>query len=300
MQRGEKCLNKIITVFTPIYNREILIKKLYKSLISQTNKEFVWLIVDDGSTDGSRQVIESFCKEKIIDIKYIYQNNMGKYIAHNTGVKNCMTDLFVCVDSDDILLPEAVEKTLEKWKVIQNKDKICGIVSPKKIQNMGGLMDCPPEYSSLMDLYNKGILRGETMLVFKTKILKNYLFPEISNEKFMSESVIYEQIDYKYKLAIQNEFLYEAEYQNDGLTRNIDLVHWKNPYSTLLSYEISALYQTSFIKSIKAYGCYLAWKKIHQMKRSNDKVKNPRLLVILGGYFLSFHYYQLFERQKKS
>ncbi len=287
----------IITIVTPVYNRSNLLGRLYESLIKQTDLDFDWLIVDDGSTDNVRNVVEHFIKDNILNIKYIFQKNQGKYVAHNTGVRNCETELFVCVDSDDWLLPEAICETKKAWERIKNDVKICGIVSPKKIDGVGGLMKNPPCKSSLMGLYNSGCLTGETMLVYKTDILKKFLFPEIVGEKFMSESVIYNQIDKEYVMYVQNVFLYEAEYQNNGLTRNIMKTHWNNPKSTLINYAVSAAFQESFVKSAKAYGCMLAWKKIHNLPEKEFwKIKYS---VRVLGNLLKWHYIRVFRRQKK-
>ena len=96
-------MNKLkrLTIFTPTYNRDQLLPKLYASLCQQTNKNFVWSIVDDGSTDGTKSLIREYINENKIDIVYFYQKNSGKYVAHNTGVLRCTTELILCVDSDD-------------------------------------------------------------------------------------------------------------------------------------------------------------------------------------------------------
>lgn len=292
------CGNKsVITVFTPVYNRKDLIRNLYNSLLSQTVNDFVWLIVDDGSTDGTGQVIEEFIKEEKLKIRYHYQENQGKYVAHNTGVKLCDTELFVCVDSDDVLLPFAIEKTIMAWNECRESNNICGIVSPKKIGNTS-FMRNPPKISALSDLYNKGQLVGETMLVFRTKVLKEFYFPEIEGEKFMSESVVYLKIDDRYKFAVLNEYLYEAEYQENGLTNNIVKIQWNNPKSTLLMYKTIAGYQRSFIAAAKAYGSYLAWKKLKGINDFDVDIKVP-ILVKVAGFVLKRHYWRLFWAVEK-
>ena len=98
---------KRLTVFTPAYNREKLLKRLYDSLVNQTCKDFVWLIVDDGSTDNTRELIKNLKALNEIEIEYIYRENGGKMRAHNDGVKNTKTPFFLCVDSDDYLVKSA-------------------------------------------------------------------------------------------------------------------------------------------------------------------------------------------------
>lgn len=286
---------KRITVLTPTYNRAYILDNLYNSLISQTVKDFIWLVIDDGSTDGTKDKIESYRQENKIEINYIFQKNCGKYVAHNTGVTMSVTELIVCVDSDDTLYPNAIEKTLRFWKEHRNDD-IAGIVSPK---DMGGTsyFNNPPSKSTLLNLYNKQQLIGETMLVFRTDVLKKYLFPEIKGEKFMSESVIYYQIDQEYSLVVQNEYLYKAEYQKDGLTVNITKVHWKNPKTTLIMYKAIAAFQSDFFTAAKAYGSYLAWKEIRKLDECSLFTMKINVKIV-GGLLLS-HYRHLFEKQKE-
>lgn len=288
---------KAITVLTPTYNRVRLLDNLYRSLAVQTDRDFVWLIIDDGSTDSTKEKVGSYIRENLVEIRYIYQENRGKYAAHNTGVRECDTELMVCVDSDDELYPQAIEKTLKFWSSVKDDDRIAGIVSPCDIGGQA-YFNNPPAVSPLMDLYNSGRLAGDTMLVYRADVLRQYLFPEVPGENFMSECVIYYQIDKKYVLATQNEYLYKAEYQNDGLTRNIEKIHWKNPGTTLIMYCAVAAFDNSFVKAAKAYGCYLAWKYIHRLPGCD--LYRVRLPIKSAGFFLKRHYVRLFRKQREA
>src|SRR5699024_7599204 len=104
-----------LTIFTPTYNRAYILPKLYNSLVEQSNKDFVWLIVDDGSTDNTKKLVFTWIRENKISIKYYYQKNQGKSIAHNKGVKETDTELFSCVDSDDYLTKDCVEVVMNTW-----------------------------------------------------------------------------------------------------------------------------------------------------------------------------------------
>ena len=103
-----------LTIFTPTYNRAYTLKKLYASLIEQINQNFEWLIVDDGSTDNTEEVVKQWVDEKKITIRYFKQRNGGKQRAHNKGVEICNTELFICVDSDDYIVKDSVDKILKK------------------------------------------------------------------------------------------------------------------------------------------------------------------------------------------
>lgn len=290
--------NITLTVFTPTYNRSNNLLKLYNSLKEQTDRDFIWHIVDDGSTDDTKNIVDEFISENKINIIYTYQQNSGKYIAHNNAVKGCTSTLFVCVDSDDWLFPNAVERTKAIWEKVKDVKNICGIASPKKMKDTTGFINTP-EYGTLMQLYNKGVFVGEAMLVFKAEILKRFLFPELSGERFMSESVIYNRIDKKYILYYDNYYLYEAEYLEDGLTKNSSSLQFKNPISTLISYNNTAAFQSDFIKAAKAYGCYLAWKKIMCIHKTC--ITYPvSFIVRFFGSLLYFHYYRLFKKKKNT
>ena len=206
----------------------------------------------------------------------------------------CDTELFVCVDSDDTLLPEAVERTKKVWSEIKDDEKICGIVSPRKYPDEK-MFDNPPVKAPLMHLYNKCGFHGETMLVFRSEILKKFLFPEIENEKFMSECVIYNQIDREYVLFYDNTFMCAGEYQEGGLTKTANTLYLKNPTSVLLMYKNIASFQTDFIKASKAYGSYLALKEKTGL---SDPMKDYKvsLLVKFAGKLLKKHYKILFEK----
>ena len=107
---------KILTIFTPAFNRAYTLEKLYNSLLVQTSKDFEWLIVDDGSTDNTEELVSDWIEEGKIKIRYYYQKNSGKQVAMNLGAEKCITELFDCVDSDDYLLPDAVEAMLRFWE----------------------------------------------------------------------------------------------------------------------------------------------------------------------------------------
>lgn len=117
----------LLTIFTPAYNRAHTIGRTYESLLRQTCKDFEWLIVDDGSTDNTRELVESWIKEDKIPIRYICQDNQGMHGAHNTAYRNISTELNTCIDSDDFMPDEAVEKIIRFWKE-HGSDKYAGIV----------------------------------------------------------------------------------------------------------------------------------------------------------------------------
>lgn len=224
-----------LTIFTPTYNREKYLKKLYDSLLNQTNKNFNWIIVDDGSTDDTEKVVKGFIKQKKIKIKYFKQKNSGKHIAHNKGVKECNTELFFCVDSDDYLTNDAVQLILSLWE--SNNNNNTGIIALRGYFDgkvMGNEIPRNIKQSTLSDLYYMYGKKGETALIFKTEYLKKNLFPKFDGEKFLSEEFIYNRIDKIGKMIILNKVIYKMEYLEEGLTKNY-IKMWKSSPKGVIS-----------------------------------------------------------------
>lgn len=208
-----------VTVFTPTYNRAYRLPALYQSLCGQTCQKFEWLIVDDGSTDDTKSLVKHWLDEHKIGIRYYSQENSGKAQAHNRGVELARMRLFTCVDSDDILVSNAIERILAMWD--EYPDKI-GIICAR----MG--MDHRPttywkgkvQYCTLYNAYRKYGLRGEAMLIYQSNIIKKYQFPKFEGEKFIRESYLYDLLDQEGVMYITREALYISEYLPDGYTRN--------------------------------------------------------------------------------
>lgn len=284
---------KKLTIFTPVYNRSDKITNLYKSLVNQTNQEFIWLIVNDGSTDCIDSVVDSFVKEKIVEIKYYSQENQGKHVAHNYGVAHCETEYFACVDSDDALLPNAVDEILtfiNDNDVLINKNSICGVVSYRGFDSNKKIGKYPnsTEPSSLSDLYLLQGMTGDTFLIFKTKILSLYPFPVFKGERFLRESVSYDLIDKKYQYLILDKILYLCTYYDDGLTKNASKLELIAPLgAALFRYQEAEKAQNMKVK-IRNLVAYVFFSRIAH----NEKECKKRLGIKYPIYwFLSFSGY---------
>lgn len=226
-------MEKRITIFTPTYNRKYILPKLYESLCCQECKDFVWLIVDDGSNDGTEEQVRQWTAEGIVDIEYHYQENKGKMAAHNEGVRQCTTGLFVCIDSDDFLAsPQVIGDTLDYWDKNSNlaqQETTSGMVSYRKmVSKEQGYFPENLKLSTLSALYDAGY-KGETTLVYKTEVLRLFPFPVIEGEKFITEAYIYDQLDQHYKMLVFPYFSQVCEYLPDGFSSNGWDVLFKNP-----------------------------------------------------------------------
>ena len=219
-----------LTIFTPAYNRAGTLIRLYDSLLQQTNRNFEWLIVDDGSVDNTRKLVDKWIEEEYIPIRYYYQKNAGKMAAHNKGVELANGELFLCVDSDDLLTCNCVDRIINTWSDISGK--AIGILAYKKQLNGEStttIKDKRLKFSTLKDAYDYHGLSGDTMLVFDSKIIKKYRFPSFQGEKFIPEGYLYDLLDQEGKLFFLHEPLYICEYQQDGYTKNIASLLKNNP-----------------------------------------------------------------------
>ena len=221
-----------ITVFTPAYNRAYSLHLCYESLCRQNNKNFIWLIVDDGSTDNTRELVEKWGKnENGFEIKYVYKKNGGMHTAHNTAYEIIDTELNVCIDSDDYLAEDAIEKILTFWNQYGSK-KYAGIIGLDATfdnQVIGEKFDDSLKTTTLGGYYSNGG-RGDKKLVYRTEIMKKYPpYPEFEGEKYVSLGYKYLLCDQQYELLVLNEILCNVEYQLDGSSTNMFRQYLNNP-----------------------------------------------------------------------
>ena len=226
-----------ITIFTPTYNRCIMIDNLYQSLLVQSEKNFEWLVVDDGSTDGTEKYFSGLLSQKQpFPIRYLKQENGGKHRAINLGVKNATGELFFIVDSDDTLLPNAIKKINQWVESLDNSHKWCGIAGLRGFTENKAIGQHPS--SNFVDAKNnerrKFNLLGDKAEVYFTDILKQYPFPEIPDEKFISEEIVWNAIARDaYYLRWFNEIIYICSYLDGGLTKDYSKDK-RNPQGRLL------------------------------------------------------------------
>ena len=216
-------MKPLLTVFTPAYNRVYTINKCYESLKRQTNKNFKWLVVDDGSTDNTKELIMKWQKEADFEIDYIYKKNGGMHTAHNTAYENIDTELNVCIDSDDYLTDDAVEIIVNEWERVRN-DKLAGI-GALDIFESGEVIGVKfPEglnQSKYFDIYNKHGVYGDKKFIYRTDLIKNFPYPEYEGEKYVGLDYKYKKLDEKYELALINKGVCIVEYMEDGSSKNM-------------------------------------------------------------------------------
>ena len=288
-----------LTIFTPAYNRAYTITRTYESLLKQQCKDFIWMIIDDGSTDNTKELVEKWKnKENGFEICYIYKENGGMHTAHNVAYENIDTELNVCIDSDDCLAENAVQKILEKWKKIKNFG-YAGIVGLDADMNTGEIIgtDFPDNMkdTTLKDYYAQGG-KGDKKLVYRTEIIKKYPpYPVFEGEKYVALAYKYRLIDQDYKLAVLNQVLCDVEYQADGSSGTMYKQYLKNPKGFAFWRKISMQYPESKKRMFRDCVHYVSSSLIshnyHFIKESPKKLYTI-LATPLGVIFTVFIKYK--------
>lgn len=277
----------MITVFTPTYNRAYMIDKLYDSLCRQTCKDFEWIIVDDGSVDNTEELIQNFIQENKIHIVYYKQKNQGKHIAINKGVELAKGELFFIVDSDDILPKDSLEIVIEKYQSIKDDETIAGLAGRRGYIS-GGYIGTNKSYDDVimtsLDFRFKKKIAGDMAEVYKTKVIRQYPFPQFEGERFCPEALVWKRIDQQYKMLWFSDIVYKAEYIPDGLTANSFKVRKNSPKASCLYYAEEAQYDTPAYQKIKSVANYWRfsiyddisfWEKLQKVPLSKSIIALP-------------------------
>lgn len=222
---------KKLTVFTPTYNRAYCLYHCYESLKNQTCKDFIWLIIDDGSSDNTKQLVNEWIAENEIEIQYCWQENQGMHGAHNSAYEMIKTELNVCIDSDDYMPHNAVEKIVSFWGKYGGPEVsgIMGLDSYKNGRIIGSKFPGNLKRSTLFALYNKYGVTGDKKLVYRTELTKQYPYPLFQNEKYVGLAYKYHMLDRKYEMLLMNEVLCCVEYMPDGSSMNMLKQYRTNP-----------------------------------------------------------------------
>ena len=275
-----------ITIFTPTYNRAHLLSRLYQSLRNQTCNDFEWLIVDDGSSDNTVEVVESFEKDHKIIIRYFSKQNGGKHTAINWGVKVAKGELFWILDSDDSLPANAVELLLNYFSQIKNEEVggICGYMAHHTGEVIGKPIVGQPQLVSSIEMRYKLGITGDMMEVFKTSVLRETPFPEIPGERFCSEALIWNRIAQKYKLLLIPDVIYYRDYLDGGLTDNIVKIRMKSPVGTMMTY--SELFALNIPLRYKLRSAINYWRFAFCSRKRKVKIKSWGNLISPLGWIM--------------
>ena len=247
----------MVTVFTPTYNRAAYLLKVFESLLQQTFKDFEWVIVDDGSIDDTSVIIDNLqlTNDKFFPIRYFYQENGGKHRAINRGVKEAKGELFLILDSDDMLPSNSLERIDFYYQQIKDDNSfggVCGYMAHHDGTVIGKGCDIDVLDTNSIDLRYKYHVEGDMLEVFRTSVLKEIPFPEISKEKFVPEALVWNRIARKYKLRVFHEVVYFRDYLEGGLTDKIVKIRMNSPIASMMTYAEMTEFNIPFFAKVKA------------------------------------------------
>jgi glycosyltransferase involved in cell wall biosynthesis len=281
------------TVFTPTYNRAHTLTRVYNSLANQTFKDFEWLIVDDGSTDNTGEIVNKWIKNSKFSIRYIKKQNGGKHTAINVGVKEAQGELFLIHDSDDSCVPETIERFSFHWDSIQPEDKskfsgVTVLCKNSEGEIVGDKFSESPMDMSALEIRSQFKVEGEKWGFHKTDIFKEFPFPEFKGERFISEGLIWNRMAMKYKVRHVNEVLRIYEYSPDGLVASMLKIRLNSPIGTRLYYnELSSL-PISIKLKVKAIINYCRFS--FHSNISSNKIVNESSSKVLCALLITIGY----------
>ena len=289
----------MITVFTPAYNRGHLLHRVYESLCKQTFRDFEWVVVDDGSKDDTRSVVEKFRDESLewrdssevesgqtsdiihqtsdFPIRFIYQENGGKHRAINRGVKEAQGELFLILDSDDTLPEKSLETINHYYQQIKDDRSfggVCGYMAHHDGTIIGRGCDMPLLDANSIEMRYKYNIQGDMLEVFRTEVMREIPFPDIPGEKFVPEALVWNRIACKYRLRVFHEVVYYRDYLEGGLTDKIVKIRMTSPIAAMMMYAVLNGYDIPFVSKVKAAINY--WRFRFCFKK-NGKGRYPKL-----------------------
>lgn len=282
-----------ISVLTATYNRANLLYKLYTSLLINNNNcnnlQIEWLIMDDGSTDNTKQIVENYAKERIIDIQYFYQENQGKMVAINNLVQKATGDFIIECDSDDFFTKDAfviIEKSLQENVDMSKTYALVFLKYTKDGKNMGNEFAKDNFQSTMFNLYFKQGITGEKALVYNAKIRKQFKYETENNEKFVTEARLHHKMDIDYTVTCFNKPIMICEYQKEGYTRNINKMFKESPFGYYQYFkEIfdQDLHGVTLKKRMYVYKHYILFSVLTKQKNvvSNVKGVGNKIMIAL-------------------
>lgn len=283
-----------VTVLTPTFNRGGRLQSLWNSLQKQTVKDFEWLVVDDGSTDGTKDLITQLQEKSDFPIRYIYKSNGGKHTALNVGIQTICSELTFIVDSDDCVTDDAVESILKIHKKYRSQNNICGYAFLRAFPDgkvNGKKFDVNEKIGSYIDVRVNGDDTGaDKAEVFKTHCLKEFPFPEYPNEKFLGEDLVWVRMARKYEMVHINKAIYVGNYLEDGLTNNRRKHNIASPIGCMhraeefMESDLKTRYRIKGGLQYIVYGRFAGVKVVDLIRKSRHKVLAT--VCTPGGLFL--------------
>lgn len=246
-----------ITVFTPTYNRAHTIGRTYESLCRQSCRDFEWLVVDDGSTDGTSELVKGWIAEKRIPLRYIHKENGGLHTGYNVAIRNIDSLLCICCDSDDFLPDDCIKSVLSLWHE-HGSDKLAGIIGldcdASTHEPIGGMFSQDFSYCHFVEIPEKLGRNADTKMVLRTDLLKPLVpMPSFPGEKNFNPIYLYLRVDPELDYLVVNRNFCFVDYQPDGMSAGIFRQFRNSPHSFAEIRKVSMVHpRISFKNKFKA------------------------------------------------
>ena len=254
-----------ITIITPTFNRSYLLSYAYESLKAQTCKDFEWLVVDDGGSDDTADVVAAWQQGELFDIRYYHKPNGGQHSAINLGVRHAEGRLVMLLDSDDRYHPDAVQAVLDAWGTLDDTSNVAGMLFLREYSDgrvIGHPFDGDLFLADRFEAEVKKNIRGDKCGVWRREVLEEFPFPEIPGENWLPKSVVWNRITRKYKSLYVNRAIYVTEYLEEGLTRQNKVIKLRNPRGMAISLNEQTLPDTPFPARLRMCRNYIGFARL--------------------------------------
>jgi glycosyltransferase involved in cell wall biosynthesis len=293
-----------MTIFTPTYNRAYILPNIYKSLLRQNYLDVKWVIIDDGSTDNTAELINQWISEGKVNIDYHYQENHGRFEAYNNARKYFEGELVVPVDSDDYLLDGALNKISETWNKIEDKENCSGILA-HFIDESGDILGTKFPQGIMFEkqyiLCDKYRIRGGKVMVYRTDLMKKVAYPIFEGEKFGGDAIIFTEINDMCPMYLLNEPLeYRSEKCSDSISNNLIRYHINSP-NGMREYYKGEIYTINYQKIIllkKGIG-YVGFSFFTGISSKIIINDSPKKYIAVICFIPGFMYFVWLKIQKK-
>ena len=272
----------ILSIITPTFNRAPLLSRCFESLLCQTCFDFEWIVVDDGSTDDTVEVVASFHPN--FEFKYIQKSNGGKHTALNAAHPFVHGEYVLILDSDDCLINTAVQEVLEAWGQYKQNQNV-GIVTFLKGQDKEHPVCTVEDFNTPVEImrYQRHIISSSDCCeVIRADLFLQYPFPEYENERFIAECALWNRISFNYKAIYINSVIYICEYLDGGLTRSGRALRINNPKGGMFISNLRMDKSNYFKQRIKysvMYTCYARFSKV-PMSAMLGNARSPVLALV--------------------
>lgn len=277
----------LFSVFIPTYNRADTLPRALQSVADQQFKDFELIIVDDGSNDGTRELIDRWRPSFDGRLSYFYQRNQGKHVAYNLAAAEAQGELLVLLDSDDILLPHALRALAQCWQSIPADERaqfagVEGLAQQSNGELHGNRFPRDGMDSDYLEITRRYGVSGEKRHAIRVDILRQYPYPVVAGERHIRPSYSWKQIAHHYRFRYINTVLQIVDFRADGLTRNASRRRLRNPGGLYLYWRDDLLNHQRYLDErqqkyslvqyiryglLSGHGCALQWREVPDRQR---------------------------------